>query len=326
MLQPVERNGSSPQSNISLKALEIFLTVVDSGSMNAASDVLQSRQPAISLAITNLEQTLGVKLFDRSVRPAVLTWAGKVALKYARDVVTGVHSLEDATRTSGTGPLPVLRVGMLDSFATTIGAPLMTELRDLALEWTVVSGYRPTHVQALVDRSIDVVITPDNVPDSSDFFHKTLFRESYMIAVPASWKGSADFQKLATRDFIRFGTDSYTSVAVARYCEQHGMQLSNRFLLNTMDAVLSMVAAGFGWTFVTPLVFLKSKCDLSTIRLIRLPIRPLERSVNVVMLRNDRTDIAEKIHASSLNIIRKQIKPQLRAIAPWVAGEIVPVE
>lgn len=310
-------------SSVSLRSLEIFVTVANAGSMNAAALILNASQPAISLTVTALEQTLRLKLFDRSVRPAVLTWAGKVVLQHATEIVKGVKKLEEATRTHSTEPVPALRVGMIDSFTAAMGAYLIQELRGLASQWTVVSGFAPTHVQALFDRTMDVVVTLDEVPKSSDLFCLPIMREPFVLAVPSGWDVPGDLRSVAQRyDYIRFGREAYMGSILDRYFEQEKVRPNQPYQFNTMDAILSMVAAGLGWTMVTPLVFLKSKCDLGKVRLIPLKRRPISRQISVAMLRSGRIDIAKAIHTASIRALRESIIPQLDALIPWLGDGI----
>lgn len=318
-LQP----SASALSAVSLRSLEIFVTVANAGSMNGAADLLRSSQPAISQAVTSLEQTLGVKLFDRSVRPAALTWAGQVALKYASEIVTNVKKLEEATRAHSSEPVPVLRVGMIDSFTASLGAFLIQELRDLATRWTVVSGFAPTHLQALFDRTVDVVVTLEDVANTPELYHLPILREAFLLAVPASWDVTGGLPEVArTRDYIRFGREAYMGAILDRHFERENIKPTQAYQFNTMDAILSMVTAGLGWTMVTPLVVLKSKCDVTKVRLLPLPGRPISRQMGVAMLRSGRTDIADSIHAASLRALRESIIPELNALLPWLGDEI----
>ena len=314
---------ASALSAVSLRSLEVFVTVANAGSMNAAAQILNASQPAISLTVTALEQTLRVKLFDRSVRPAVLTWTGKVVLKHAIDIVTGVKKLEEATRTHSSEPVPALRVGMIDSFTAALGAYMIQELRDLASQWTVVSGFAPTHVQALFDRTMDVVVTLDEVSKSSELFCLPILREPFLLAVPSGWDVAGGLQSVAHRyDYIRFGREAYMGTILDRYFEQEKVRPHQPYQFNTIDAILSMVAAGLGWTMVTPLVLLKSKCDLGKVRLIPLKKRPISRQMSVAMLRSGRIDIAKAIHAASIRALRESIIPQLGALIPWLGDGI----
>lgn len=78
----------------SLDQLAVFLAVVETGSFAAAGRKLRRATSAISYAITNLEQQLGVQLFDRDqTRRPVLTEAGIAVLSEARTVTVGVDNL-----------------------------------------------------------------------------------------------------------------------------------------------------------------------------------------------------------------------------------------
>ncbi|MGA7432488.1 MAG: LysR family transcriptional regulator, partial [Xanthobacteraceae bacterium] len=58
-------------AGLTIRALEVFAVVAKTGTMVAAAKQLKLTQPAISQMIAGLEQSLGIQLFDRSVRPPV---------------------------------------------------------------------------------------------------------------------------------------------------------------------------------------------------------------------------------------------------------------
>jgi DNA-binding transcriptional LysR family regulator len=78
----------------SLDQLRVFLTVVETGSFAAAGRKLNRATSAVSYAVANLEQQLGVALFDRDrTRKPQLTQAGTAVLSDARTVALGVDAL-----------------------------------------------------------------------------------------------------------------------------------------------------------------------------------------------------------------------------------------
>ncbi|MDB5533610.1 MAG: Transcriptional regulator, LysR family [Hyphomicrobiales bacterium] len=78
----------------SLDQLQVFLTVVETGSFAAAGRKLRRATSAVSYAIATLEQQLGVPLFDRDrTRKPTLTEMGASVLAEARTVSMGVDSL-----------------------------------------------------------------------------------------------------------------------------------------------------------------------------------------------------------------------------------------
>jgi NAD(P)-dependent dehydrogenase (short-subunit alcohol dehydrogenase family) len=106
--------------------MEIFVRVVDAGSFSAAASQLGVGQPAVSKAVAQLEERLGVRLLLRSTRRLNLTDAGKSFYENAKRAIENVNQAELAARgdagLSGTGvrvnavaPGPV-ETGMLDRF------------------------------------------------------------------------------------------------------------------------------------------------------------------------------------------------------------------
>ena len=78
----------------SLDQLKVFLTVVETGSFAAAGRRLRRATSAVSYSVANLEQQLGVSLFDRErTRKPTLTKAGAAVLTEARTVSLGVDKL-----------------------------------------------------------------------------------------------------------------------------------------------------------------------------------------------------------------------------------------
>jgi DNA-binding transcriptional LysR family regulator len=81
---------------VDLDWLETFLAVVDRGGFTAASEQVHRSQSRVSAHIAALERQLGVRLLDRTRRPATPTAAGEVFARHAREIVAGVGSARAA--------------------------------------------------------------------------------------------------------------------------------------------------------------------------------------------------------------------------------------
>lgn len=304
-------------SRPSLRLLEIFLAVVENSTMSAAGTRLGMSQAAVSQGITQLEETLGVTLFDRSVRPPALTLVGSSVLRSARAVMAGLHDLEDTARYGASGRAPMIRLGMLDSFTSTAGASMLLQLKDAAGEWTVSSGFRNTSVQALLDRQADVIITSEE-RTAPGIETQPLLTESFVIAAPKTWKGPlADLAGLAAgMPFIRYGRDSHMGPVIQGYLARSGAEAKARFQFDTTDAALRMVAAGFGWTIMTPLVFLKSMVPSHAVQVAPVPGRPIHRTLVVAMRANEAQNLLPRIRAAALAALRDVVQPQVEQMLP----------
>src|SRR5258708_13983372 len=78
---------------VSLDQLLTFIAAVDEGSFSAASRKLLRSQSVVSETISNLDEQIGVQLFDRSGRYPKLTPAGFALLCFARSTLAWVHLL-----------------------------------------------------------------------------------------------------------------------------------------------------------------------------------------------------------------------------------------
>src|SRR3954468_5350380 len=83
---------------IKFRDLHIALAVAQSGSMLKAAEALAISQPVVSKVIADLEQTLGVRLFDRSRKGVVPTASGRALLNRGRtafdELKQGVKEIE----------------------------------------------------------------------------------------------------------------------------------------------------------------------------------------------------------------------------------------
>lgn len=103
---------------LSLRQLDTFLTVARSGSFHAAARELNTTQPAISTRVAQLEQTLGVRLFERTTRSCRLTPRGHSLVNHAMRVfaATSDLKLDVGNRDIIAG---VVRLGVVDTIAIT---------------------------------------------------------------------------------------------------------------------------------------------------------------------------------------------------------------
>ena len=292
--------------------------------MTGAAERLGLSQAAVSQTITSLEQLLGVRLFDRAVRPPALTLVGQAAGSKAAELLESAHRFEDEIRFSGMRRVPLLRIGMLDSFASTAGPHVLNALRDAAAEWTVASGYKATRFQALLDRISDIVVTSDETAVPAEVDAQSILSEPFVVVVPASYTGTvSDLRKLEGRlDFIRYGRDAHMGTAIARYLDNAGVAPVRRFQFDTTDAALRMVAGGFGWTIMTPLICIKSMMEPSTVRVLPLPGPPMRRKLIVAVRRGEGAAIAERLRSAAIAALQEFALPRIVLLLPKVAGEV----
>lgn len=93
---------------IELRHLRAFLAVADELSFTHAAALLRTGQPALTRAVRALEESLGVRLLDRTTRRVALTGAGQ---RLRDDLAPLLRRLDGTLRTAAGAEPPVLRLG-----------------------------------------------------------------------------------------------------------------------------------------------------------------------------------------------------------------------
>lgn len=127
--------------HLTLRQLEIFCAVAQSGSTVAAAQAVSLSQSATSAALQQLELALGSQLFERVGRQLVLNDAGRALLPQALGMLEQARAMEQAFSVHGSG-LPVrLRLAA----STTIGSYVLPP---------VLAAFARSHPQVAVDLQI----------------------------------------------------------------------------------------------------------------------------------------------------------------------------
>ena len=101
---------------MTLRHLKIFLSIYETGSTTAAAEQLFISQPTVSVALRELEEHYGVRMFERYAKHLYVTPAGQQMYQYAKHLVNLMEEAEDAIRSQGEAG--TLRVGSSITIAT----------------------------------------------------------------------------------------------------------------------------------------------------------------------------------------------------------------
>lgn len=142
--------------HLSLRQLQIFVAVADTGSTTAAGHRVSLSQSATSGALNELESLLRTQLFDRIGKRLLLNDSGRTLLPQARALLAGVQDIENQFglgigSESNTGIVTQLRIGA----STTIGNYLLPRLVASYLRATSLTGNN-LHVDVTIGNTADV--------------------------------------------------------------------------------------------------------------------------------------------------------------------------
>ena len=139
----------------------VLAAVVDLGSYARAAEALHKSQPAVSYAIANLQESLGVPLVEIQGRRAVLTAHGDTLLKRARPILRDLAAIETYAQVLKRGWEPEIKLVVDAAFPRARLLEILQEVRvqcadtQLQLEDAVLSGAE----EAILDASADVVVS-----------------------------------------------------------------------------------------------------------------------------------------------------------------------
>lgn len=295
-----------------LRHLRYFEAVARLNHVTRAAAELHVAQPALSKQLRDLEEELGVTLFDRLGRRVQLTEAGGALLPHARAILTQV----DAARAA-----MAERVGLQRGLATvgappTVGTHLLPgalaafNTRYPGIELRLREAGIGTLLEQLAAGLADLAVVALPV-DDPDLTVAPLFSEELLLAVapqhPLAKRSSVALASLADQPFVLSPENYELREATLVACRQAGF--TPRVVLDggEMDTLLRFVAAGLGVALV-PRLALDGQNDLVAVR---ISDQKLRRSLAIVW-RQDRvaSPAARALREFLIETLRPQNKEQ----------------
>ena len=147
-------------------AIQVFTRVADCGGFAAAARKLNMSPPAVTRAVSMLEDQLGTRLFVRTTRSVGLTESGQRFLADAKRILLDLEEAENAAVGSHTAPRGELHVTAPVLFGRMFVTPILGEFLDLHPQLSARTLYVDRFVN-LIDEGLDVAIRIGELADSS---------------------------------------------------------------------------------------------------------------------------------------------------------------
>jgi DNA-binding transcriptional LysR family regulator len=328
MVKDVQRRQSAferPHSDpldLSLRSLDIFVQIAESGGMTPAARRMGLTQSAVSQVVANLEQSLGVQLFDRQVRPIALTTSGAVLLEKARGVLLSARDAINAARLPPATAFPKLNLCLVGTVAGTIGPGLVADIRDFAGQLSVHAGLHSQHNRSLLAREADIVISPDPLEDEPNLERYELLKEPFIVAVPKDYPEEVNsLAALAERlELVRFSSRTLLGRQIERHLRRLRVEAKGRVEFDTPDAVLAMVAGGVGWAALTPLCALLATAFWPQLKFVPMPEPVLYRRLYVIARQGELGDVPKKIADLAVAALKRAFNDKLKEDYPWMVA------
>lgn len=234
-----------------LRELKTFIAVTRHGTFAAAGMHIGLTQSAVSAQIRQLEQALGVPLFDRTGRQATLNAAGLRALPLAKEILETFNRMAvpvDANEYRGE-----LKVGAITTAQTGLLPQALVRLRQAApaVECKLIPGVSLELLSQVDAGELDsaiIIRPPFDLP--KELHVQVLRKEPFVLIVPDTLAGDNPLQLLATQPHVRYDRASFGGRLVSRFLREQKLDVQVALELDELEAIVKMVECGLGVSLI----------------------------------------------------------------------------
>ncbi|MEO0424382.1 MAG: LysR substrate-binding domain-containing protein [Pseudomonadota bacterium] len=271
--------------HVTLRQLSIFASAAKHASLTRAAEELHLTQPAISMQVKQLEDSVGMPLFTRNGKHIKLTEAGEEMNRYALAITRKVREIGqvmDDLKGLRRGTLRVGTTTTVGMFATRAVAAFYNRYPGVAVNLEVTN--RRALLELLENREIDIVLM--GYPPDDRNLDATSFLDNPLAVVapyehPLRDRKAVNLRELADEPFLLREPGSGTRTTIEGLMEAKNVSLKSALTMTSNEAIKQAVEAGLGIAIVSEHTI---GLELEAKRLCKLPVRgfPVLRSWSVV--------------------------------------------
>lgn len=300
---PEKLRHNSIQSRVSLRQLRYFTCVAENGQIQAAANRINISASAVTDAIKNLEQTLGVKLVERHHKGMNLTHQGHLFYQHAISMLNQLDESVNLFRHKADRTTEELKI------ATTVAVmgyflpkPLLRFYHAFPnIKVTLVEKPRERVEESLVRDDMDLgVIITSNISSRQELETETLFqsRRSVWCSAnhPFSRQDEISIHEICKQPYIQLDMDE-AQRNTDEICDLYDIDFKRVIVTSSVEAVRALVASGQGVTILSDLLFRPWTLDGG--RLQSRSITELIPSMNVGLVRKKKQSIKNSVQIFS---------------------------
>ncbi len=238
-----------------IRASRYFAAVAQHNSIRDAADALNVAQSALSRQILKLEETFGVRLFERLPRGVTLTAAGEVYLRYARDQIAQAEHMRAEFHALNGMHRGRVRISAIESLTRSLLPRLIAAFREQhpGVGFDVKMDGSERIIEAVREIDTDIGITYYSQP-ASDLAVRVSAREP-LVAIVAAGHALARKKSIGLRDVAAFPTALTTRGSRSRSlidtaCWKAGVSLSPVLETNSVEMLTGLAARSDTVTFL----------------------------------------------------------------------------
>lgn len=315
-------SNTPPRRDLSLKWLEIFRICATKGSLQAAAEETGLSISTVSHHLSNLEDNLGVKLFDHSRRPMLVTPTGSAFL---RKIEGALHDIRTAKAEASAGRLEnasYLRIGIIDDFDSYLAPHLAVYLSEIMphCDFSYHTDWSHAIVRMLRNRELDLGVVAYSSENILDLQDHPFLRDPFLIIMP---KGQSHrlvdlLQGNSSLSFLRFTSNLFIGRQIEVHLRRLNISLRNHFECANSNILMAMVAAGSGWSVTTALHYSHGQQFQDEVEVHRFPGKGFSRTMSVISTPDCSRSVVEQVRVKMYEFLEKNTLPEIHDKLPWL--------
>ncbi|WP_031323721.1 LysR family transcriptional regulator [Rhodobacter capsulatus] len=300
---------------VSLWAVEMLVATAEEGAITAAARRLGVSASAVSQQIVALEAALGAELVDRTARPFGLTAAGRAFLPHAEAMLDELARGRAGVGLADPAGLRSFRLGMIEDFEAEVTPLLLAGMGAELTACRFLLETGPSHRLAaqLEARALDMVVAAEIEAAQEGVERHPLLSEPLIAVWPQGLVG-------ADLPLLHYSRRTLMGQQIAAYLGRIGESPGHRFEIDSTPAILAMVAAGQGWSILTPSGVLHGKRAGVALAPLRGP--GMSRRIVLSARASTMGDLPGAVAQRLRGLLAERIVAPALAEAPWLAASL----
>ncbi len=236
--------------HLTLRQLKVFESVAKCRSFSRAAEALHLSQPAVSMQVKQLEESVGLPLFEQMGKKIFLTEAGQEMFHYCRAIAEQLEEMEGVLarlKGLGQGQLKLTVVSTANYFALQLLASFCQRHTGVTVSLDVTN--REELLQQLASNETDMAIM-GQPPEGHDLNAES-FMENPLVVIAApghvlTGARKIKLQELGKETFLVREAGSGTRSAMERFFQEHFIVYKTGMVMSTNEAIKQAVQAGMG--------------------------------------------------------------------------------
>lgn len=239
-----------PKVHVSLRQLRIFEAVARQLSYTRAAEELHLSQPAVSMQVRQLEEEVGLPLFERIGKRILLTEAGREVHRYSHNINDSLEEMEEVLESLkgvSRGQLVIAVASTVNYFAPRLMAIFHQRYPGILLHLDVTN--RETLLQMLENNTVDLVLM--GLPPEEIDLESEAFMDNPLVVVappdhPLAGERHIPLKRLTEEVFVMREEGSGTRQAMERFFSERGLAIRHGMQMTRNEAVKQAVRSGLG--------------------------------------------------------------------------------